>query len=255
MSAGGLDAISQHRFILGLGVGHQQPVENGHGIPFHRSMTRMRETVEIVRQLLRGERVTYKGQIFNLQDSSLGFTPGRPDLPIYLAALGPRMIELAGEIADGVLLTWASPGYLQRAIQHLRRGAEKAGRNPEDIDVACYLRTAVADDAEHVRPVLQRQIARYFNMPFYRNYFEQSGFKEETAAVTRALARGDDNAAAAAISDAMQNEVAIWGSAEHCRREVEARRSLGLKLPVIAPFAVDGDAGESFRATIQAFSG
>ena len=179
----------------------------------------------------------------------------RPDLPIYLAALGPRMIELAGEIADGVLLTWASPGYLQRAIQHLRRGAEKAGRNPEDIDVACYLRTAVADDAEHVRPVLQRQIARYFNMPFYRNYFEQSGFKEETAAVTRALARGDDNAAAAAISDAMQNEVAIWGSAEHCRREVEARRSLGLKLPVIAPFAVDGDAGESFRATIQAFSG
>ena len=255
MSAGGLEAISQGRFILGLGVGHQRLVENGHGIPLRRPLTRMRETVEIVRRLLRGERVTYKGQVFKLQDSSLGFRPVRPDLPIYLAALGPQMIELAGEIADGVLLVWASPGYLQRAIEHVHRGAERVGRNPEDIDVACYLSTAVVDDVEQVRPVVQREIAGYFRMPFYMNYFEQSGFKAEAAAVSQAFARGDADGAVAAISEAMQNELAIFGSAEHCRREVEARRSLGLKLPVITPFALADDTIGSFRATMEAFSG
>ena len=255
MAAGTLDAISKGRFILGLGVGHQGMVENGHGIPFRRPMTLIRETVTIVRRLLNGETVSYAGRIFKLQDCRLGFTPVRPDLPIYLAALGTQMIELAGEIADGVLLNWASPDYLRQATEHVRRGAERAGRDAEDIDVACYLRTAVVEDRERVRPALQRQISRYFRMPFYRTYFEQSGFKEETAAVNRALARGDSEAAVAAISEDMQDEVAILGSAEDCRRKVESLRALGLKLPVIAPFAVEGDARASFRTTIEAFSG
>ena len=197
MSAGGLDPISQRRFILGLGVGHQGSVEGGHGVPYRRPLARIRETVEIVRRLLGGERVTYKGRVFNLRDSVLGFTPPRPDLPIYLAALGPQMIEMAGEVANGVLLNWASPGYLRRAMEHLHLGAERAGRNPGDIDVACYLRTAVVDDPAQAQPALQQQIARYFRMPFYRNYFELSGFQEEAASVSQALARGDADAAAA----------------------------------------------------------
>ena len=255
MSAGGLDAISRQRFILGLGVGHQGSVEKGHGIPFRRPMTRIRETVEIVRRLLRGENVTYDGRVFNLQDSGLSFTPVRPDVPIYLAALGPKMIEMAGETADGVLLNWASPSYLEQAREHIRRGAERAGRNPEDIDVACYLRTAVVDDLERVKPELQGQIARYFRMPYYRDYFRQMGFEEETAIVSEALTRGDTAAAAAAISDEMQGELGIFGTAEQCRQRIEHLRSLGLKQPVVAPFMVGDDANESFRATIGAFSG
>ena len=255
MSTCSLDAISQQRFILGLGVGHQPAVENGHGVPFKRPLTRMRETVEIVRRLLKGEGVTYEGQVFNLRDSKLGFTPVRPDVPIYLAALGPRMIEMAGEIADGVLLTWASPAYLKQAIEHLHRGAERAGRDPDELDVACYIRTAVVDDVDQVRPALQRQIARYASMPFYANFFQQSGFEEEIAAAKEAVTKGDRDAAAAAITDAMQREVAVFGSAEQCRREIEARQSLGLKQAVIAPFPVAGDALGSFRAAITAFSG
>ena len=255
MSAGGLDAISRQRFILGLGVGHQGAVENGHGVSFRRPMTRIRETVEIVRRLLRGESVTYEGRVFKLRDSSLSFTPARPNVPIYLAALGPKMIELAGEVADGVLLNWASPTYLRQANAHIRRGAERAGRNPEDIDVACYLRTAVVDDLERVKPELQGQIARYFRMPYYRDYFEQMGYKEETATVSQALAQGDTATAAAAISDEMQSELGIFGSAEQCRQRIEHLRSLGLKQPVIAPFMVGDDANKSFRTTIGAFSG
>ena len=253
MSAASLDAISQGRFILGLGTGHEGLVANGHGVPFRQPVTRMRETVEIVRRLLRGERVTWEGRVFKLQDSSLGITPVRPDLPIYLAALGPRMIELAGEIADGVLLNWASPAYLRQAVKHLHSGAERAGRDPQQIDVACYIRTAVTENLDQVRPALQRQIARYFSMPYYVTYFEQSGYAEEAAAISQALGRGDTEWASAAVSDAMQQELGIFGSANHCRREVEALRSLGLKLPVIAPFPVAGDARSSYRATIEGF--
>ena len=225
------------------------------GFPLTGPLTRLRETVEIVRRLLRGEQVTYEGRIYNLQETSLGFTLVRPDMPIYLAALRPQMIELAGEIADGVLLNWASPSYLPQAIEHLRRGAERAGRNLEDIDVACYLATAVVDEPALARPAIQRQIVVQFSMPFYSYYFEQTGFNEEAAAVSEALARGDIDAAAAAVSEEMQDEVAIVGSAEHCRRQVEARRSLGVNLPVIAPHPLIDGSVESHRATIEAFSG
>ncbi len=211
--------------------------------------------MEIVRQLLRGERVTYSGKIFSLRDHSLGFSLVRQDTPIYLAALGPQMIELAGEIADGVLLNWASPSYLPEAIDHLRRGAQRAGRDPDGIDVACYMRTAVVDAPKAAGPSTRRQIARYFSMPFYRIYFAQIGFGQEAAAVSSALDRGDVEAAASAISDSMQAELAIVGTPEHCRREIEARRALGLKQPVIAPFTVGDDTGKSFRDTISAFSG
>ena len=97
MSAGGLDAISQKRFILGLGVGHKSSVENGQGVSFSRPMTRLRETVEVVRRLLRGEQVTSSGRVYSFSNASLGFDPVRADVPIYLAALGPKMIELAGK--------------------------------------------------------------------------------------------------------------------------------------------------------------
>ena len=254
MSAASLDALSGARFILGLGVGHRVSVENGQGVPFKRPITRLRETVEIVRRLLIGERVTYQGRIFNLKESGLGISPVSERVPIYLAALGPQMIELGGEIADGVLLNWASPGYLKLATEHLRRGAERGGRDPKDVDVACYVRTAVVDDLDQVRPALQGQIARYFTMPYYSNYFEQMGFQDESAVIKEAIARGDTIGASSAVSEAMQNELAIVGSAEHCRREVESRRASGLQEPVIAPFAASNDAKRDFRNTIEAFS-
>lgn len=255
MAAGGLDAISQGRFILGLGTGHPEAIINGHGISFRRPLTHMRETVEIVRRLLRGGKVTYEGRLFTLNDAGLAFTVVRPDLPIYLAALGPQMVELAGEIADGVLLNWVSPTYLSQALEHLHRGARKAGRDPSEIDVACYLRTAVGGDREQVRKALQLRIAFYFSMDFYRNFFAQSGFESEVATISEAFDRGDMDGAAAAVSEEMQRELGIVGSAEHCQEQVESLRSLGLNLPVIAPFTVADDAVGSFRAAIEAFSG
>ena len=255
MSTGWLDAISGGRFVLGLGVGHRPSVEGGHGVPFRSPMTRMRETVDIVRRLLRGETVTSEGRAFNPQGASLGFEPLRPNPPIYLAALGPRMIELAGEIADGALITWASPRYLPQAKEALRRGAQKAGRDPDSVDLAGYVRTVVVDDPEEAQPALQRQIAWYFRLPYYKSFFEGMGFEKEAQVVSQAMAKGDQDAAAAAVSPEMVAQLAVAGTVEHCRREIESRRSLGLDLPVVAPSDLAGDPVRTFRTAIEAFSG
>ena len=254
MSAAGVGTLSNGRFVLGLGVGHRPSVEGNHGIHFRRPLTRMRETITLVRRLLDGERVSHAGKVFNVAGASLGAAAPEHRVPIYVAALGPQMLELTGELADGVLLNWTASRYLERAIHHLRQGAEKAGRDPSEIDVAGYVRVAVSDDQESARASLQGQIARYASNPFYHNFFRGTGFGEEMAAAEEATQRGDMEAAARAISREMQDQVAVVGNAGECRAEIEKRRSLGLSLPVVAPFTVDA-AKESYLRVIEAFEG
>ena len=254
MSATGLAAVSGGRFILGLGVGHRPVTERGHGVAFSRPLARLRETVTIVRQLLRGERVTHQGRVFSLQDAGLGrSTPDQPP-PVFIAALGPAMLELAGEIADGVLLNWTAAGRLAESVERVRQGAVKAGRDPSEVAKAGYVRVAVGDDVAPARASLQRQIAVYAGMSYYRSFFDNAGFEKEMAAVDTALERGDREAAYRAITPEMQDQVAVVGTAEECRAEVERRRSLGLEIPVVAPFPVGPGFG-SYRETLEAMAG
>ena len=254
MSASGLDAVSQGRFALGLGVGHRHSVEGEHGVPFRRPLTRMREMISIVRRLLQGERVSYQGRAFQLDNASLGAATPAGRVPIYIAALGPQMLELAGEMADGVLLNWTAADFLQQAIRHIRRGAERVGRDPAEVDIAGYVRVAVVDELAAARESLKRQVARYASMPFYRDFFRHTGFADEMGVAEWAMQQGDAEAAAQAISQEMLGQVAIVGTAEECRAELEKRRALGLQQPVVAPFAV-GDIKLSHQQTIAAFDG
>ncbi len=252
MSAAGISDLSQGRFVLGLGVGHRPSVEGVHGIPFRRPLTHMRETITLIRRLLDGEQVSHAGRVFNVGSASLGTAAPEQRVPIYVAALGPQMLELTGELADGVLLNWTASNYLEQAVHHLRRGAEKAGRDPSEIDVAGYVRVAVSDDPEAARASLQGQIARYASNPFYNNFFQGMGFGREMNEAEEAIRRGDLDEAGRAISPEMQDQVAVVGNAEQCRAEIEKRRSLGLNLPVVAPFTVN-EAKQSYMRVIGTF--
>ncbi len=254
MSAAGLSDLSQGRFVLGLGVGHRPSVEGTHGIPFRRPLTHMRETITLARRLLDGEQVSHAGRVFNVSSASLGAAAPGQKVPIYVAALGPQMLELTGELADGVLLNWTASNYLEQAIHHMHRGAEKAGRDPSEIDVAGYVRVAVSEDPEAARASLQGQIARYASNPFYNNFFQGMGFGNEMSAAEEAIQRGDIAEAGRAISPEMQDQVAVVGNADQCRAEIERRRSLGLGLPVVAPFTVD-EAKASYVRVIETFGG
>jgi alkanesulfonate monooxygenase SsuD/methylene tetrahydromethanopterin reductase-like flavin-dependent oxidoreductase (luciferase family) len=188
--------------------------------------------------------------VFQVAGATLG--AGKPDQPppIYIAALGPQMLELAGEMADGVLLNWTASGYLEQAVEHVHAGARRAGRDPSEIDIAGYVRVAVTDDPAPARRNLQTQIVRYASNPFYGNFFRETGFRREMDFINEAVAKGDSSAAAEAVSEDMQDEVAAVGTPEWCAASIAARRSRGLQLPVVAPFTV-GNPIDDYRAAIQ----
>ena len=253
MGAAGMAAVSDGRFLLGLGVGHAPTVESRDGIPFNQPMTRMRETIQIIKALLSGEEVNFTGKQFKITGASMGAATPKTKVPIYIAALGPQMLEMVGELADGVLMNWTAVDYLGEAIGHIKRGAEKAGRDPNEIDIAGYVRVAVGDNLTESRVSLRRQVARYATNPFYRNFFAQTGFDKEMSAAATALADGNLDKAADSITEEMQDQVAIVGTVEECRAALEKRRAAGLQLPVIAPFAV-GDNMASHRHVIEAMA-
>ena len=253
MGAAGMAAVSDGRFLLGLGVGHAPTVESRDGIPFNQPMTRMRETIQIIKALLSGEEVNFTGKQFKITGASMGAATPKTKVPIYIAALGPQMLEMVGELADGVLMNWTAVDYLGEAIGHIKRGAEKAGRDPNEIDIAGYVRVAVGDNLTESRVSLRRQVARYASNPFYRNFFAQTGFDKEMSAAAAALADGNLDKAADSITEEMQDQVAIVGTVEECWAALEKRRAAGLQLPVIAPFAV-GDNMASHRHVIEAMA-
>ena len=253
MGAAGMAAVSDGRFLLGLGVGHAPTVESRDGIPFKQPMTRMRETIQIIKALLSGGEVNFTGKQFKITGASMGAATPKTKVPIYIAALGPQMLEMVGELADGVLMNWTAVDYLGEAIGHIKRGAEKAGRDPNEIDIVGYVRVAVGDNLTESRDSLRRQVARYASNPFYRNFFAQTGFDKEMSAAAAALADGNLDKAADSITEEMQDQVAIVGTVEECRAALEKRRAAGLQLPVIAPFAV-GDNMASHRHVIEAMA-
>src|ERR1051325_1095495 len=138
-------------------------------------------------------------------------------IPIYFGALNDRMLRLAGEIADGVLMNWVPPHAIPEKIKQVRAGAEAAGRDPADIDIACYIRTCVTEDAAPPREHLRRELTGYVPVPTYRNQFIMAGYADE---VGRALAKweaGDRKGAVGEVPDRMVEEINALGSAEACR--------------------------------------
>ena len=252
MSAAGLAQVSGGRFILGLGTGNAPVVENSHGIPFRRPLSHIEEAVKIVRQLLSGQETTFHGRVFKVDRAVLGISPfngvlGPEPPPIYLAALGPRMLRMAGALADGVLLSWTAASYLEEAVRLVREGAEDAGRDPAEVAISGYVRVAVTNDREAGLESLRQQMSHYLHNAFYRNFFRSTGFANE---MDQAESEHDS---AGAVSAKMEQEMGIVGDAEECRAGLEQLRGMGLDKPVVAPLPL-GDIRESYRRTMEALA-
>jgi alkanesulfonate monooxygenase SsuD/methylene tetrahydromethanopterin reductase-like flavin-dependent oxidoreductase (luciferase family) len=160
------------------------------------------------------------------------------------------MLRMAGAIADGVLMNWATPDRVREAIGHVHAGAREAGRAPGEIRIASYLRTCVSDDTARVEAASREQIARYGAMVYYRNYFAEIGFAAEAEALAMAWEKGDAAAAADVVHRQMIQTLTIYGSPDECRARLDAYRAAGLDLPVIAPFPIGEPIMETFERTI-----
>ena len=252
-AAATLAHLAPGRFALGLGLSSEIIVGQWHGLPFTRSIQQMREAVQVIRMAAAGERVNFDGRFYHLKNFRLGIEPPSTPPKIYLAALGPRMCELAGEVADGVLFTWMPPAAVANSVRHVETGARRAGRSLGDIDVAIYVRACVTDEPAPVREALAREITGYAIVNAYARFFSECGYAKEVEAVNGAWKAGDRAGAVKGISERFLDGLGAVGSADTCRAQLGAFASAGVT-PVVYPFAPPGPAARaSLLRTLRAF--
>jgi len=236
MAAATVDQLSNGRFILGLGSSHRVQVEPEHGIPYRKPIQRLRESGEIIRTLLRHGSVSYKGEIISIERFDLWFTPLRPEIPIYLAALFPKMLQVCGEIAQGVILTWSTLEAGRRAAENIAIGAQRVGRRVEEVDIASLLPCYVTADRRQAFDAMRSSVAFYGGFfPRYNRLMAESGFADAAHAIKAAWDRAGLEAATRMVPDALIEAISISGPPSECRERVEAYRRSGITLPIISP--------------------
>jgi F420-dependent oxidoreductase-like protein len=247
MTALTLAAISNDRFILGLGASGPQVVEGLHGRPFKAPLTRMQETVEIVRLAFAGEKLAYQGKYHHLplpggEGKALRLAqPGNDRIPIYLATLGPGSLEYTGAAADGWLGTSFTPKHSDAHLAHIRRGAEAAGRTLADIDIQVGGTVAFGDDREALAEPLRMGMAFTLGAMgspktnFYNEAYRRGGWDETAAEVQRLWVSGRREEAAARVPVEMIEQANLLGDEAGVRSRIRAYRDAGVTTLRVQP--------------------
>jgi probable F420-dependent oxidoreductase len=233
--------LAPGRFVLGIGASSEAIVERWGGVPFQKPLTRMRETVGVLRQMLAGERVNFEGKTIRSQGFRLAARAPQP-VPIYVAALMPAMLELAGELADGVILNFMPVDAVPRMMEHVRRGAERAGRDPSTIEVVSRFMVAVADDPTPIRNAMKMMMGPYFATSVYNRFVAWCGFAEEAGAILDAWNTKDRTRNVASVTDEMVERLVILGPRDYCRARIQAFVDAGVTTPMINPVVPGEDA-------------
>jgi probable F420-dependent oxidoreductase len=236
--AGSVAQLAPGRFVLGIGISSETIVETWGGVPYRRPFTRIRETVAALRKMLAGERVTFEGKTVRTRNFRLVSPPPAP-VPIYIAALMPPMLEVAGEIADGVILNFMPVEAVPRMLAHVRKGAERVGRDPSTIEVVSRFQTVVTDDVPAARAAIKHMMGPYFATSVYNRFVAWCGFADEAREIDAAWRAKDRTRNVAAVTDDMIDRLAIIGSVDHCRERLAAFVAAGVTTPMIQPFLFD----------------
>lgn len=248
MTAATLAMLTNGRFLLGLGVSGPQVIEGWHGLRFERPIRRMRETIDIARLVMSGERVEYQGRFYQLPlpggegkalRSSLGPVPA--PVPIYLATLGPKSLEMTGEIADGWLGTSFMPEHADVFFDHIAAGARKAGRSIDNIDLQAGGAVAFSDDVESLYPARKPGIAftlgamgsRQHN--FYNQAFQRAGYKELALKIQDLWLNGQREQASALVPDELVVKTNLLGTEAMVKQRIRAYRDAGINTIRIDP--------------------
>ena len=253
-SAATLSHLAPGRVLLGIGLSSKIIVGDWHGLAFAPSLQQIREAVQVIRMIASGERVNFEGKFYRVKNFRLAAAPPSPPVRVVLAALGPEMLELAGEIADGVVLNWIPPETVPVSIEHLEAGAKKAGRTLGNFEIASFIRTCVTDEAGAAREALARDITGYATVDAYANFFRNAGFAEEVDLVNAAWRAGDRSGAVKQVSARFLDGLGVVGPEAFCRERIAEFARAGLTQPVIVPFAPGGgDARAAQLRTLRAF--
>ena len=241
MTAMALASLSDDRFVLGLGVSGPQVMEGWHGVRFARPLQRMRENIDIIRMVMRGERLIYHGEIYDLPlpngegKALISAAPPRPNIPIYLATLGPKSLELTGELADGWLGTSFIPEHASMFFDPIAAGAAKAGKSLADLDLQ-VAGGVVAFSDEVERLIAPRKPGLAFTLGamgsrahnFYNDVYRRAGYEDIALEVQDLWFNKQREEAAARIPDELVLKTNLIGTKEMVRERLRIHQQAGV---------------------------
>jgi len=246
MGAVTVDTISNKRLVLGLGTSTKPLIEDFHGDKFEKPVKRMKEYVEIIRLILTGKIINYSGEIFSLKDFSLLIKPPRNTIPIYLAAVNQKMVELAWEIADGVIFYLRPKNEIKSTLVRMQ--------NEKKIDASLQIITCVNEDSEKAIIRAKKTLAFYVSVgKIYREFLASHGFENETKNIFEEYEKNGLQNNYELVPESMVSELCIAGTQDECRIQLKQFRETGIDLPIIQ-FNPTDNVEDSFNLVTTTFS-
>jgi probable F420-dependent oxidoreductase len=235
------------RFVMGIGSSSQTIMGQWNGIPLDKPLTRVRETAQLVRSMLTGAKSDFQGETL----SSRGYrqAPLENPPPIYIGALRPKMIEMAAEFGDGVIFNLWPKSALPKMMEHVKIGAERAGKRVEDVEIVNRAMVLATDDKEAGRNLFRAAFAPYYATPVYNKFLAWAGYDEAAGAITEGWAQKDREKTTSALTDEMIDEIAIIGTEAEIQERIREDAAGGVHTSIIAPMAASpGDVQRTFDA-------
>ena len=244
-----IEQVIPGRFVLGLGSSSHTIMSQWNGIPLDQPVTRVKETTQMVRSMLKGEKSDFQLETL----SSKGYR--QPSLdnppPLYIAALRSKMIEMAAEVGDGVIFNLWPQGALPKMMEHIKVGAERAGKNVEDVEIVNRAMVLVTDDKARARDLFRASHAPYYATPVYNRFLAWAGYEDIAAEIAEGWATKDRARTTGALTEALVDEIVIIGSEDEVHERVQADADGGIHVSIIAPLG--GATPEEVKATYEAF--
>ena len=249
-TANTLGQLLPGRFVMGLGSSSQTMMENWHGQTFGKPLTRVKNTATMVRSILGGEKTKF--DLDGLRSHGYRQEAMENPPPIYIAALRSKMIEMAAEVGDGVILNLWPQRALPKMMEHVKTGAERAGKDWRALEVVNRAMVLVTDDKPAARDMFRAAFAPYYATPVYNAFLAWAGFADAAQTITEGWTARDRAKTGGALTDAMIDEIAVIGSADECRARLLADMETGIDTQIISPLAGASDA--EIEQTFEAFS-
>lgn len=244
-----IQQLLPQRFVLGLGTSSQTIMGAWNGIALEKPLQRMAETTTLVKAMLRGEKTDFDGEILQshgYRQPSIAEPP-----PIYLAALRPKMIELAAAVGDGVIFNLWPRGALRKMIEHVRIGAERAGKSVADLEIVNRAMVLCTDDKAVGRALFRKTFAPYYATPVYNSFLAWAGYAHAADSIELGWREKDRVKTATALSDELIDEIAIIGDEDEIHARVRADAEGGIDTHIIAPLP---GSSEDLERTFAAFA-